>query len=306
MSDTADRAQAIALSILEAFRDGLIPKTLARTLLMPLEIPSARWSLQNRLLVALAGHTDARGFRQWREVGRSVRKGERACYILKPNVGPKKTGIDDSGQPVEETSVYGFIPVAVFGFDQTEGEPLTDVTESTARFLAELPLREVAEEWAIPVAAMPFNGAHAGIYRTYGSPHEPKDILLATDSLKTWLHELTHAADHRQGALKPNDRNRDRVPEEIVAELGAATLLESLGLATEDHHAASWAYLLQQGLSPSATLTLAHQLLERTASAIALILDTGAEIRDRGYVPPATSVLPVTEPMAAGIPNPSL
>ena len=80
-----DKAQQVAAEILAAFESGAVPKALAITFLAPnLASPSSRWSWRNRLLIALRGHADARGFRQWQEVGRQVRAGERALYILGP------------------------------------------------------------------------------------------------------------------------------------------------------------------------------------------------------------------------------
>lgn len=67
-------AQQVAAEILEAFKSGAVPKALALTFLTRhLDSPCSRWSWRNRLIVALRGHADARGFRQWRQVGRHVR-----------------------------------------------------------------------------------------------------------------------------------------------------------------------------------------------------------------------------------------
>lgn len=57
--------------------------------------PCRAWSFSNQLLVALAGTQDARGFRQWHEAGRSVKKGARALWILIPLVS-KET--DEDGE----------------------------------------------------------------------------------------------------------------------------------------------------------------------------------------------------------------
>src|SRR4051794_40846156 len=40
------------------------------------------WSLCNQLLVLLAGTADARGYRQWQEGGRHVKKGAKSIRIL--------------------------------------------------------------------------------------------------------------------------------------------------------------------------------------------------------------------------------
>lgn len=273
---TTDRAQALAASFLDAFRDGLIPKALAPTFLEPDSTPSTRWSWRNRILIALEGHTDARGFRQWQQVGRSVKKGEKACYILRPKVVTvRKAAAQETGEESEVPTIYGFCLVAVFGFDQTEGEPLAETP--TSRYLQELPLRAVADLWDIKVSAMPITGAY-GVFRYPRSGNGPQEIRLAVDSHQVWAHELIHAADHRRGNLRPENRNH--VPDEIVAELGAATLLQFLGIDNPNGAGAAWSYLLSHNQSPAATLQLASQLLERTAAAVALLLDTAAELAE--------------------------
>ena len=71
--DAADR-------IVAAFQSGSLPKALAPIFInRPDEdTPCRKWSWSNQLLTALAGYSDARGFRQWQTVGRHVKKGEKS------------------------------------------------------------------------------------------------------------------------------------------------------------------------------------------------------------------------------------
>src|SRR5574340_618277 len=48
------------------------------------DIPSDKWSFLNRILMYLNNTEDARGFKQWKQVGRYVKKGSKAFYILAP------------------------------------------------------------------------------------------------------------------------------------------------------------------------------------------------------------------------------
>jgi hypothetical protein len=78
---TSPKVQEVAQQILDAFKAGTIPSALAQIFLhhkSNSDSPASRWSWRNQLIAAIAGHFDARGFRQWQQVGRSVRKGERA------------------------------------------------------------------------------------------------------------------------------------------------------------------------------------------------------------------------------------
>jgi len=87
------------------------------------DIPSAKWSISNRILQFLADTSDARGFRQWNKAGRKVKKGAKAFHIL----GPKArtiTETDDDGTETEKVIVSGFFAIPVFRAEDTDGEPL--------------------------------------------------------------------------------------------------------------------------------------------------------------------------------------
>ena len=75
--------------------------------------------MANQLLVALHGHSDARGFRQWQSAGRYVRKGERSFTILSPVL---KTREADDGQ--KESFLLGFKGTAARRSLGTGGPPL--------------------------------------------------------------------------------------------------------------------------------------------------------------------------------------
>src|ERR1700689_1950984 len=80
------KAEAAVDKIVKAFEDtNSLPKPLAKVFICRKDNPHyRRWSWGNQLLVILHGFTDARGFRQWEQVERKVKKGEKAFYILGP------------------------------------------------------------------------------------------------------------------------------------------------------------------------------------------------------------------------------
>src|SRR5262249_48555857 len=100
------RAEAAAQKILRAFEDtNSLPKPLAQVFISRRDNPHCRkWSWGNQLLVILNNYTDARGFRQWQAVGRNVKKGEKAFYILGPI--PRKLRDEETGE--EPTIIVGF------------------------------------------------------------------------------------------------------------------------------------------------------------------------------------------------------
>ena len=68
----------------------------------------------------ISGSKDARGYQQWKEVDRFVKKGSKAIYILVPKIA--KTVDSETGE--EETILKGFMCRPVFRVEDTEGEPL--------------------------------------------------------------------------------------------------------------------------------------------------------------------------------------
>lgn len=254
--------------ILNAFETGDVPAILKRVWLNLADrtLPMAQWSPLNQFIVAISGATDARAFGQWKDAGRSVRKGEKAFRILAPLVYKAKEDDPLHGIKEGDPVIRGFKAVAVFDVSQTEGEPLPNpYREEHEAFLAALPLRGVAEKWGIQVVVERTPGGFA----SYGGG----TIRLATDSKASWLHELTHAAEDRLGALKVLGQDP---AQEVVAQLGASTLAEFLGLEHESDRGFSWRYI--QHYAKDDPLGTARALLERTMAAVRLIVNTAAEL----------------------------
>src|SRR5437016_5817311 len=84
----------------------------------------SRWSLNNRLLAMIAGTSDARGYRQWQEVGRFVKGGTKALYIVAPKKF-KKGEVEDAetGEKHAVFGISGFLAVPLFRFEDTDGKP---------------------------------------------------------------------------------------------------------------------------------------------------------------------------------------
>ena len=266
------KAEEAANRIIQAFEAGDVPQALAAVFVHRRdESPCRKWSWNNQLLAALFGHSDARGFRQWQEVGRNVRKGQKAFPILAPCMrSVKKT--EDDGRETKRQVLYGFTSVAVFGLSQTEGEPIV-VDPEVAAWLESLPLGDVARSWGLEVDA--FNGERGGYLGYY---KHGEAIALGVKNLATWAHELVHAADD-QG--KQIVKRRGQEPSnEIVAELGGAVLLEILGHEVEADRGGAWSYIKSYAkLADIEPITACQRLLTRTCDAVALILDTAETLR---------------------------
>lgn len=275
------KAESVASAILDAFKSGNLPQALAPMFIQRKDkVPCRAWSWANQLVVAIHGHSDARGFRQWEAVGRHVRKGEKALHILAPLIR-KVEDTDSAGRTVERPIVYGFKSVPVFGLRQTDGEPLSTGDTATDNYLASLPFLDVAKAWGLNVEA--YSGKATGALG-YFQPGTGT-IAVGVRNLSTWAHELTHAADFRLGNLK---RFGQHWRTETVAELGGAVLLEALGLAQDSDRGGCFEYI--QAYAKAAeidAITACMRVLKRTCDAVALVLDT-AEALQNGQ--PAESV----------------
>lgn len=199
--------------ILEKFKTGEIPEAIAYACYPHAEVPSAQWSLLNRTIMFLSGTSDARGFRQWQKVGRSVKKGSTAFHILVPVYGMV---VDEQNNEETKTLLY-FKPAPVFRYEDTNGKPL----DYKSIELPDLPLLNRARQWGISVKTIPGN------YKCYGA-YSPisREIVLASPDESIFFHELAHAGHEKvEGKLKSGQEPL----QEIVAELAAQALCRMVG-----------------------------------------------------------------------------
>jgi hypothetical protein len=91
------------------------------------------YSLNNQLLIFMQNPEATRvaGFRKWKEMGRSVNKGEKAIWVYAPMIR-KVRQQDDNGRPVfgadgkplYREQLTGFKTVPVFDVSSTDGDPI--------------------------------------------------------------------------------------------------------------------------------------------------------------------------------------
>jgi hypothetical protein len=124
-----DKAQETVNALLARFQSGDIAPivNVATIHLTPEEqrqaIPSMKWSFRNQVIALFqTGTEDCRGFMQWQEAGRSVKKGSHAAYILGPIVIKKKD--EETGK--EQTALVGFKSIPVFSVNDTDGAELPE------------------------------------------------------------------------------------------------------------------------------------------------------------------------------------
>jgi len=267
-------AHEVAQRIVEAFKHPeQLPKALVPIFIHRKDgVPCRKWSWHNQLLVALCGTVDARGIKQWNNVGRKVKKGSTAIWILAPCI-KKVTEDDGDGLERERQIVYGFRSVPVFAVEDTEGDPLPDRDDKRDEWVNQLPLADVAEGWGIAVGTYDHGGNGPLGYYRYGA--RGKTVMLGVENLSTWTHELVHAADHRLTNLRG-----EKWQLEVVAELGSATLLECLGLVPDADLGGAFAYIEQYAEQAKLPIVRACiSVLDRVCESVKLILETAEELQ---------------------------
>ena len=206
-----DKVKSVLDAVVEKFKTGDIPEAITISMFPFPDLPSAKWSLLNRTAMFISGTMDARGFKQWQQVNRHVKKGAKAVHILVP-VFKKE---DDSSE--DNKILTGFTAKPVFRVEDTVGEPL----EYEQIELPELPLLDRAKEWGLNVRAIPGNPSRWGYYNPV-----KMEIGLATPDESTLFHELAHHADK----LIKGKLNKGQDPlQEVTAELAAAILCRLVG-----------------------------------------------------------------------------
>ncbi len=261
-----DKVKQVLQTILEKFKSGDIPESLAMTMFPIADIPCAKWSILNRTLMFINGTADARGIRQWNRAKRSVKKGSKAFHILVPFI--KKV---ENSEGDERDTLLGFGCRAVFKVEDTDGAPL----DYQKIELPKLPLIERAKDWGISVKAIPGNYRYCG----YFAP-DRKEIALATAEEKIWFHELAHASHYRlNGQLKPGQD----VIQEVVAELSAQALCRIVGKSEDESLGNSYRYIERYaekaGMSPHSACL---KVLSDTEKVLNLILKDEPEYIQTG------------------------
>jgi hypothetical protein len=206
------------------------------------------YSLNNQILISLQcpDATRVAGYRKWQEMGRQVRKGEKAIEILAPCTRKRKVQTNSPDGPIEEEKrfVVGFRPVSVFDITQTDdaggGEPpsICDIVGCKVDGYKRL-LKVLIFASPCPVEFKPITGAANGYYSRQEKRIVVKVGLPQGQTLKTLAHEIGHACMHDvDDADLPDQKSR-----EVQAESVAFVISDYLGIDSSCYtfgYLASW------------------------------------------------------------------
>jgi len=243
------RAQESLEKVLAQFQSGdLSPITNVARIQLSEIAPASKWSLSNKVLAySQAGELDCRGFRQWEQVNRTVKKGERAIYIFRPVM--VKTNEEGSEEKKEKLTCIGFSAIPVFAASSTEGEyQLDEYTPVTYP-----PLYEVAQKMGVSIEYSPTASDKLGDCQIDGNK-----IRLGSHDVRIFFHELAHAIHARiDGKLKPGQQ----VGQETVAEFTSAVLMNLYGYTDSTGNA--WDYISSYSHDPLLAITKALGTVEK-------------------------------------------
>ena len=279
----AERIKSAISGLIDMFRTGEIPDKIAIATNPKFDVPSSKWSLNNRLIQLVHGTFDSRGIKQWRKAERKVKKGSKAIYILAPRefksykcecgkvLHTKEIEESKCSSCQEEINKDGIIigiifkGVPVFRVEDTEGKslPYENIPIPQHSFM------NVAKAWGIKVKSSPFTGSAYGYYQRGGK------IVLASPDEEVFYHELAHVAHHRLGLI----RNEAQDPSnEIVAEFSAAALSAMQGRKSNLGNA--YEYLEHYSALKKSTVEKAVlQLISEIEEVLNLVLETEEKSR---------------------------
>jgi len=193
------------------------------------------YSFRNVMLILMQRPDASRvaGFHAWKDLGRSVKKGEKGIGILAP-MAIKQAPTKDAPEP--ETKLR-FRLVYVFDVSQTEGEPLaappsTHLTghEDTASAVWDH-LAAFATSKGIPVELT--DDLPLGVNGSYNLTTRCIRVTASRPAIhraKTLAHELGHALLHADAS-----NSHERPIMEVEAESVAYVVLQHFGLDTGDY-----------------------------------------------------------------------
>lgn len=230
-----------------------------------------RYSFNNTLLIAMQcpGATRLAGFQSWKKFGRHVKKGEKGIKVIAPT--PFKKTVEEDGEE-KEVVVPRYKVVSTYDVSQTEGKPLPEIAstltgsvDSYDDFMAAL-----AQVSPVPIGFEDISGSAYGYYSTMEKRIAVREGMSQQQTLKTLVHEISHAKLHDVGLSKPKDERPqiDRQTMECQAEAIAFVCCERFGLDTSDY---SFGYIA--GWSSG-------RELKELRSSLEIIRDTAAEIID--------------------------
>jgi hypothetical protein len=214
--------------------------------------------------------TRVAGFWKWKELGRSVKKGEKGIRILAPIIGVRRKKDEEANKDITKqntTVLVGFRSAYVFDVSQTEGAELPelrgisgDVGENRDRLMAFIErqgIELVFTERIAPALGMSYGGRIAIL------PGQSK-----AEEFSTLVHELAHEMLHKAERRTATTKTvRETEAEAIAFVIGKAVGLET-GTASADY--------IQLYHGNASLLAESLEVIQQTSAVILAALESSA------------------------------
>lgn len=235
------------------------------------------YSFNNTLLIAMQcpGATRLAGFQTWKKFGRHVKKGEKGIKVIAPT--PYKKIVEKDGEE-QEVLVPRFKVVSTYDVSQTEGKPLPSIATPLMGSVDTFSDIYAALEQIspVPIGFEDIPGSAYGYYSPMEKRIAVREGLSEQQTIKTLIHEISHAKLHDVDLSMPKDERPDidKRTMECQAESVAFTVCQHFGLDTSDYsfgYVAGWS---------------SGKELKELRSSLEVIRSTAAEIIDNvdGYL----------------------
>lgn len=189
-------------------------------------------------------------FGKWKQLGRTVNKGEKGIAILAPmTFRNKQSDVEDEEEQDEaETRTLGFRKIYVFDVSQTSGEPVpeyvSDLDEDIEEEHVEAVISAVRSVTGLPVDVEDISGGAKGYYSHSEQRIVIQSGLSGAQAVKTAIHECAHALLHDPDKNLPT-ADTTRSDKEVQAESVAYIVASRYGLDTSEYsfpYIASWSH----------------------------------------------------------------
>jgi len=149
------------------------------------------YSFYNQMILMFHKCSQVAGYKRWQELGRSVKKGSKAVWILAPAYYKKKVTVknEEGEEEEEEVRKLYFRSVPVFDISDTEGEEIERglTTRSKVNFSE---AKEAAEKLGFSIRMKPLEIAIGGYIKEKAITLNSN--LNDTEHVGTLIHELGH------------------------------------------------------------------------------------------------------------------
>lgn len=225
------------------------------------------YSFNNTMLIAMQrpDATLVAGYALWKKkFNRQVKRGEKGIQIIAPAPIRQKEEIEKfdpetnepilrpDGQP-ETEEIEHIIPrfrvATVFDISQTYGDPIPELdTPELLGSVENYPvfMEAIKNVSPVPMRYAKIEGESKGYYSNTEKEIVIRDGMSEKQTMKTAVHEVTHAMCHDRDIMEELGEKKDRMTREVEAESVAFTVCSFFGMDTS-----SYSFLYLAGWSSS-------------------------------------------------------